>query len=82
MKKPVKIKNEMDPVEVFAGTTWQAGVVKSLLENSDIETFMQDVIMGNLNPWWTAAGGAGSVRVFVAGKDFNRAKIVVDKIVF
>jgi len=70
---------EVIPVEVFSGTTWQAELVKSLLENSEIEAFLKDQIMGTLNPWWTAPGGAGSVSVFVSSSDLERARPIVSE---
>jgi len=70
-----------DPIEVYAGNGWQAGMLKSLLENAEIEAFLKDEIMGVLNPWWTDAGGAGSVKVFVSKNDFDRAMIVVNDFV-
>ncbi|MCK7537572.1 MAG: DUF2007 domain-containing protein [Marinilabiliales bacterium] len=39
-----------DPIEVFAGNPWQVGMVKSLLENAEIEAFVKDEILGTLNP--------------------------------
>jgi hypothetical protein len=65
-------------VEIFAGTAWQAGVVKSLLEDAEIESFLKDAIMGTLNPWWTAPGGAGSIKIFVSDLDFEEARTIVD----
>jgi hypothetical protein len=35
--------------------------------------------MGTLNPWWTAPGGAGSVKVFVSHSDYETARIVVEE---
>ena len=69
--------SEEKMVEIFAGTTWQAMMVKSLLENIEIEAYIKDEIMGTFNPWWTAPGGAGSVSVWVSDTDFLRAKEVV-----
>jgi len=73
------VKNDPHLIEVFAGTTWQAGMVKSLLENAGIEVFVKDEIIGTLNPWWTAPGGAGSVTVFISNLDFDKAKPIVDE---
>jgi len=73
----MKTMQGTDPVEVFAGTAWEAGMVKSLLDDSEIPAFMKDVIMGTLNPWFTAAGGAGSVSVFVSKNDLTRVKEIV-----
>ena len=75
----MKKDNGNEFVEVFDGTAWQAGMVKSLLENEEIETFLKDDIIGTLGPWWAAAGGAGSVKVFVSSLDFMKAKVIVDE---
>lgn len=65
-------------IEVFAGTTWQAGMVKSLLENSEIDAFLKDEILGTLNPWWAAPGGAGAVKVFVSNLDEVKATSIIE----
>lgn len=70
---------EIEAIEVFAGTTWQAEMVKSLLENAEIEAYVLDEIIGTLNPWWTAPGAAGSVRVVVSSLDVAKAKQIVDE---
>lgn len=70
-------KHETEPILIFAGTAWEAGIVKSLLENAEVEAFLKDEIMGTLNPWWTAPGGAGSVKVFVSGPDYEKANEIV-----
>ena len=75
----MKPEKETDLVEAFAGTAWQAGVVKSLLEDAGIESFLKDAIMGTLNPWWTAPGGAGSIKIFVSEPDFEEAKTIVNE---
>jgi len=74
----MKTNKEDDPVEVFAGTIWQVGIVKSLLENAEIEAFLKDEINGTLVPWITSSGGAGSVKVVVAFNDFEKAKLIID----
>ena len=65
------------PVEVFDGTQWQATMVKSLLENADIESFLKDSQMGMLAPWNVDGGGAGPVKIFVSSLDVDRAKEVI-----
>ena len=64
-------------VEVFSGTLWQVGMVRSMLEDSDIPVYVKDEIIGTLNPWWTAPGGAGSISVFVSSNHFNNARAIV-----
>jgi hypothetical protein len=69
--------NQITPVEVFAGTLMQASMVKSLLENAEIEAFLKDEIIGSINPWHAAPGGAGAVKVFVSSVDIEIAKQIV-----
>jgi hypothetical protein len=65
------------PTEVFAGSPWQAGMVRSLLEDAGISAYVRDEIMGTMNPWWVAPGGAGAISVFVAEEDYEAAKGIV-----
>lgn len=74
----MKPAEEIFPVEVFAGTSLQAGMLKSMLEDAGIEAFLKDDILGTLSPWWVAPGGAGSVKVVVSNLDFDKALIVVN----
>ncbi|NLI25381.1 MAG: DUF2007 domain-containing protein [Bacteroidales bacterium] len=73
------MEKEVHPVEVFAGTSAQATIVKSILESAGIYCFLKDDIMGTLFPWYTSAGGAGAVKVFVSDADFEEAKAIVEE---
>ena len=75
----MKNENEIVPVEVFAGTAVQASLVKSLLENAEIEAYLKDEFTGVLYPWHTSPGGVGAVKVFVSSVDHEKAIIVVDE---
>ncbi len=68
---------ESDPVVVWSGTVWEAGLLKTVLENEEIETFLKDEIMGTLNPWWTSPGGAGSVSLVVSKGNEAKALIII-----
>jgi len=68
---------EIFPVEVFEGNDWEAAIVKSLLDNAEIESFLKDEKMGVLAPWNAAPGGAGSVKIFVSNIDYEKALEVV-----
>ena len=70
---------EINPVEVFAGTAMQASMVRSLLENAEIEAYLKDEFTGVIAPWHSTPGGAGAVKVFVSSVDYERAKQVVDE---
>jgi hypothetical protein len=75
----MKTNDDIKPVVVFAGTIWEAELVKSLLENAEIEAFLLDENTGTLAPWYTAGGGAGSVKVVVSSLDIEIAGSVVDE---
>jgi hypothetical protein len=64
-------------IEVFSGTAWEAGIVKSLLENAEIEVYLKDEVRGTLAPWHVAPGGVGAVKVIVADADYEKAVQVV-----
>jgi hypothetical protein len=68
---------ENDMIEIFAGTPWQAGMVKTMLEDNGIQAFLKDEILGTLYPWWAAPGGAGSVKVEVPAVDYEKARVIV-----
>ena len=72
-------KQEIYPVEIFDGNDWEASLVKSLLDNAEIESFIKDEKMGVLAPWNVAGGGAGSVKIFVSSADVARANEVLDQ---
>jgi hypothetical protein len=71
--------NESSLVEIYSGDIVEAGMIKSMLESSDIKAFLKDEIMGTLMPWWVTPGGAGSVRVIVAQPDAEQARAIVEE---
>jgi hypothetical protein len=70
-------ENEIHPVEVFDGNDWEVALVKSLLDNAEIESFLKDERMGVLAPWNVSPGGAGSVKIFVSNRDYEKAVEVI-----
>ena len=75
----MKTEKGVEPVEVFAGTAVQASLVKSLLENAEIEAYLKDEFTGVLYPWHSSPGGVGAVKVFVSSVEQEKAKMVVDE---
>jgi len=75
----MKSDQEIYPVEIFDGEQWQAMLVKSLLENAEIESYVKDSRMGILAPWNVDAGGAGPVKIFVSNLDVEKAKEVISQ---
>ena len=53
---------EIEPVEIYCGDIMQAEMLRSLLENAEINAFLKDEMMGTL----TAPGGACAVKVLVS----------------
>ena len=75
----MKEKDDIRSVLVFAGSATEAAMVKSLLENAEIQAFLKDEVFGTLEPWVTGPGGAGAVKIIVSSADAERAKLVVDE---
>lgn len=67
-----------EPVLVYSGTFAQVAIVKSLLENAEIDAFLKDEIMGTLMPWWTDPGGASPIKLFVPKEDYEKAILVIE----
>jgi hypothetical protein len=67
------------PVKVFSGTYLQCEMVRSLLENAGIESYLKDELLGTIAPWWAEPGGAGAVKVFVSEEDEEKAILVVEQ---
>jgi hypothetical protein len=68
------MEDELSPYEVFEGTAWEAALLKSILEDNEIETILRDA---SFAPWNQFPERAGSVKAFVALKDYERAKLLV-----
>jgi hypothetical protein len=75
----MKANEEIYLVEIFDGDQWEASLVKSLLDNAEIESFLKDERMGVIAPWNVVGGGAGPVKIFVSSANLDRAKEVSDQ---
>ena len=69
---------EKEPVEIFNGTTWEAEMVKSLLENEGVMGFLLNDA-GSVFPFDITETGSAAVRVMVADADSATAKAVVER---
>lgn len=69
-----KEDKSLSPYEVFEGTAWEAGLLKSILEDNDIETILEVV---TALPWNSIPTTGSSAKLFVAMKDLEQAKDVV-----
>lgn len=73
------MNDKTNSAEVFAGNSWQAGMVKNLLENEGIDSYLKNDIIGTLLPFGTEPGGVGAVKVSVSEADKERALTVVNE---
>lgn len=73
----MKANNDITPVEVFCGTIVEAEMVRSLLENAEIEVFLKNESIGTLAPWHSAPGGFGAVKVIVSSANYTEAIAIV-----
>lgn len=65
-------------VVVFAGTTLDAGMIQSLLEEEGIPSFVQNELMGSIAPWQIAPGGVGAAKVLVSNLNEVQAIEVIN----
>lgn len=72
----IKKDKSLTPYEVFEGSVWEAGLLKSILEDNEIDTMLQQSSALPMNIWPTEAA---TMRVFVALKDFEHAKAIVEE---
>ena len=65
-------------VIVYSGTIIEADLLRSVLESEGIQSLLENEFMGAMAAPYVTAGGAGAVRVAVAGEDQERARRIAD----
>ena len=68
-------KNKDPMIEIFSGTLWESGMVKSLLQDSEIESFLTNNV---INSFVLEPINAAGVKVMISNSDFARAKKIVE----
>ena len=67
---------DQDPlVEIFSGNLWEAEMVRSLLKDSEIDSFLKNVV---LNSYALEPTHAGAVQVMILSSDLDRAREIVE----
>jgi hypothetical protein len=59
---------------VFTGTSAEVGLARGFLEEHGLEAYLTDDHLGTTAPYVAAGGGAGAVKLQVAGADAVRAR--------
>lgn len=68
---------DFDLIQVFAGTSVETEMVKTILLDSGIEAYIKDEHMGTMFPFHTAPGAAGSVKLVVSSDKYDEAMKIV-----
>jgi len=69
----LKEENNQAPYEVFEGSAWEAGLLQSILEDNEIETIIRQAYS---LPWNSLPIKGAAAKVFVAKKDFEKARAI------
>jgi len=64
----------MKLVELYNGSLFECQMIKNLLENEGIESFLKDEIIGTRSPVWSPGSG---VRIIVSDLDLDKALLIV-----
>jgi hypothetical protein len=62
-------------IEIYSGTLWESEIVKSLLKDAEIESFLKNTVF---NSYAFEPLKAESVKVMISNYDQEKAKIIVD----
>ena len=68
---------EKEPVEIFSGSSWEAEMIKSLLENEGITGYLINEA-GTVFPFDITETGSAAVKVMVDARDQQAAMAVVE----
>lgn len=68
---------EREPVEIFSGSSWEAEMIKSLLENEGITGYLINEA-GTVFPFDITETGSAAVKVMVDANDQQAAIAVVE----
>ena len=64
---------------IFRGSQIDAALISQFLNDNEIETFINNQLMGTIAPWQVAAGGFQPGEVMVNNRDFEKAKKLMEE---
>jgi hypothetical protein len=62
---------------IFSGNYSESMIVKNILENENIEVFIVNESMSNIEPWAISSGGFNPVILKVHDDDFEKARNII-----
>ncbi|MDO9256203.1 MAG: hypothetical protein Q7U54_11870 [Bacteroidales bacterium] len=72
----IEEEQSLTPYEVFEGSAWEAGLLKSILEDNDVENYMTEAYS---LPWNNLPVKGAAAKLFVALKDVAKAKAIIEE---
>jgi hypothetical protein len=66
--------NHIKPVEIFAGSFIEAGLIKTLLENAEIIAYLTN---DTLKPMNSLSFGSNVVRIIISSDDYEKASEII-----
>lgn len=72
-------KDKLQLMEVFSGELWKATMIKNILDDHHIQAFLQNQLMGVIEPWVVSPGGFEPVKVVVSSADYDKALSLVEE---
>jgi len=70
---------ENETIEVFAGELWKAEMIKEILEDNGIYSFIKNEYIGSIAPWYISGGGSSPVSVCVSIKYQTKAIELIEE---
>ena len=72
----MKKQKDSEPVLIFTGQSWEAEMLKNIMENNGIEAYINNEHIGTMLPFYTTPG-MGAVRLVVSQSDYENACNIV-----
>nr|WP_320119134.1 DUF2007 domain-containing protein [uncultured Marinifilum sp.] len=69
-------QNQSKPIEIFSGSSWEVEMLKTILEDQQIKSFVKDEFIGSIAPHYSA-GGVGAVKLLISDTDLEKAAPIV-----
>lgn len=72
-------QKDIKPVQVFEGQLWQASTIQQILEDNNIQAFLENEYMGSIAPWRIEPGGLNPVKVIVSNEDYELSTKLIEE---
>lgn len=72
-------EKEITPVQIFSGSDWEVELLKSILTDHQIESYLFNAYSTTINPYAMPTGGDGQVQLMVSSTDVGKAKPLVEE---